>query len=191
MAGRADTFDRLAPLTIWQRKGCRRQAKRSCNKSGAECRTRHVRGLSLWRRRKVYPKRRFTRTGESPPVAPRASQQRQFRPQPRNASATPPNAATITTTQGGASQSWTRAIAKPVAVTVRVALGGTEQTSGWSIDTTTGLVTFGSAPGAGVPVTAGFEFDVPIRFDTDTLDVTLDLDRLGSIASIPLLEIRR
>jgi uncharacterized protein (TIGR02217 family) len=88
-------------------------------------------------------------------------------------------------------QSWTRAIAKPVASTVRVALGGTEQLSGWSVDTTIGVVTFGSAPGAGAPVTAGFEFDTPVRFDTDTLDVTLDLERLGSIASIPLLEIRR
>ena len=88
-------------------------------------------------------------------------------------------------------QSWTRAITKPVAGTARVALGGTEQLSGWSVDTTTGLVTFGSAPGAGAPVTAGFEFDTPVRFDTDTLDVTLDLERLGSIASIPLLEIRR
>jgi uncharacterized protein (TIGR02217 family) len=88
-------------------------------------------------------------------------------------------------------QSWTRTIAKPVAGTVRIALGGTEQLSGWSVDITTGLVTFGSAPAAGVSVTAGFAFDVPVRFDTDTLDVTLDLERLGSIASIPLLEIRR
>jgi len=88
-------------------------------------------------------------------------------------------------------QAWTRTITKPVAGTVRVALGGTEQLSGWSVDTATGLVTFGAAPAAGVPVTAGFEFDTPVRFDTDTLDVTLDLERLGSIASIPLLEIRR
>ena len=48
-----------------------------------------------------------------------------------------------------------------------------------------------TAPGAGVVITAGFEFDVPVRFDTDTLDVTLDIERLGSITSIPLLEIRR
>jgi uncharacterized protein (TIGR02217 family) len=88
-------------------------------------------------------------------------------------------------------QFWTRAITKPVAGTVRVALGGTEQTSGWSVDTTTGVVTFGSAPAAGTAVTAGFEFDTPVRFDTDALDVTLDLERLGSITSIPLLEIRR
>jgi uncharacterized protein (TIGR02217 family) len=88
-------------------------------------------------------------------------------------------------------QSWTRAITKPVAGTVRVALGGTEETSGWSVDATTGVVTFGAAPATGTAVTAGFEFDTPVRFDTDALDVTLDLERLGSITSIPLLEIRR
>ncbi|MFN3616132.1 MAG: DUF2460 domain-containing protein, partial [Rubrimonas sp.] len=55
----------------------------------------------------------------------------------------------------------------------------------------TGVVTFSGAPGAGVAITAGFEFDVPVRFDTDVLDVTLDLERLGSITSIPLLELRR
>jgi uncharacterized protein (TIGR02217 family) len=74
---------------------------------------------------------------------------------------------------------------------VRIALGGVEQLSGWSVDTTTGLVTFNTAPGAGVAIAAGFEFDVPVRFDTDALDVTLDLERLGSITSIPLLELRR
>src|SRR5690606_5530558 len=88
-------------------------------------------------------------------------------------------------------QSWTRAIAKPVAGTVRIALSGVEQLSGWSVDTATGVVTFSAAPGAGVAITAGFEFDVPVRFDTDVLDVTLDLERLGSITSIPLLELRR
>ena len=88
-------------------------------------------------------------------------------------------------------QSWTRAIAKPVAGSVRIALGGVEQISGWTADTTTGVVIFDTAPGAGVAITAGFEFDVPVRFDTDALDVTLDVDRLGSITSIPLLEIRR
>ena len=60
----------------------------------------------------------------------------------------------------------------------------------WRITRADG-VTFTTAPGAGVAITAGFEFDVPVRFDTDMLDVTLDLERLGSIISIPLLEIRR
>jgi uncharacterized protein (TIGR02217 family) len=87
-------------------------------------------------------------------------------------------------------QSWTRAITKPVAGTVTIALNGTPQPSGWSVSTATGLVTFTTAPAAGAAITAGFEFDVPVRFDSDTLDVTLDLERLGSITSIPLVEIR-
>lgn len=87
-------------------------------------------------------------------------------------------------------QSWSRAITKRVAGTVTIALNGTPQASGWSVSTTTGLITFATAPAAGVAITAGFEFDVPVRFDTDALDVTMDLERLGSITSIPLLEIR-
>ena len=88
-------------------------------------------------------------------------------------------------------QSWTRAIAKPVAGTVLIALGTVEQLSGWTLDSTTGVVTFTTAPGNGVIVRAGFEFDVTVRFDTDMLEVTLDIERLGSITSIPLLEIRK
>ena len=88
-------------------------------------------------------------------------------------------------------QTWVRTITKPVAGTVHVALGMVEQLSGWTVDTTTGVVTFTTAPATGVIVRAGFEFDVPVRFDSDTLDVTLDFERLGSITAIPLLEIRR
>jgi len=88
-------------------------------------------------------------------------------------------------------QTWTRAITKPVAGTVSVALDGIAQASGWSVDMTTGQITFTTAPATGTAITAGFEFDVPVRFDTDRLDVTHDLERLGSITSIPLIEVRR
>jgi uncharacterized protein (TIGR02217 family) len=88
-------------------------------------------------------------------------------------------------------QFWTRVIVKPVAGSVRLALGGVEQLSGWTVDITTGLVTFTTAPGAAVAVAAGFEFDVPVRFESDSMDVTLDVERLGTITSIPLMEIRR
>ena len=74
---------------------------------------------------------------------------------------------------------------------MRIAIDGVGQTSGWSVDTTTGIVSFTTASAAGAIITAGFEFDVPVRFDTDTLDVTLDIERLGSITSIPLIEVRR
>ena len=66
-----------------------------------------------------------------------------------------------------------------------------EQMTGGTGDTTTGGITFTTAPANSVIIRAGFEFDVPVRFDSDTLDVTLDFERLGSITSIPLLEIRR
>lgn len=85
---------------------------------------------------------------------------------------------------------WWRTIRKPVSGSVRVALDGAEQSSGWSVDPETGLVTFATPPADGVKVTAGFEFDVPVRFDSDSLEVTLDIERTGSITSIPLVELR-
>ncbi len=93
-------------------------------------------------------------------------------------------------TYGVAHAPWTRAIRKPVAGTVLVALDVTPQASGWSVDTTTGIVTFTSAPGPGVEITAGFEFDVPVRFDTDTLAINLSHFAAGDIPAIPLVEIR-
>jgi uncharacterized protein (TIGR02217 family) len=88
-------------------------------------------------------------------------------------------------------QFWTRSITRPVAGSVSVALDGLDQPSGWAADAATGIITFDTPPASGAVITAGFEFDVPVRFDTDALDVTFHLERLGSITSIPLLEIRR
>lgn len=70
---------------------------------------------------------------------------------------------------GSAFDPFDRPITKPVSASVRVALGGTEQMSGWSVDLATGIVTFDTPPGNGVEVTAGFEFDVPARFDVDEI----------------------
>lgn len=83
-----------------------------------------------------------------------------------------------------------RTITKPVAGTVKPYLAGVLQTSGWSIDTTTGLLTFTTAPGVGVAVTADFEFDVPVRFDTDQMSVSLEQYNLGQWSGIPIIEIR-
>jgi len=86
--------------------------------------------------------------------------------------------------------SWTRVIAKPVAGTVRVAANGVELTSGFTVDTTTGIVTFASPPSSGAALTAGFAFDVPVRFDTDSLSINLSSFAAGEIPSIPIVEIR-
>jgi len=84
----------------------------------------------------------------------------------------------------------TRLIAKPVTGTVKLYRDGVETTSGWSIDTTTGLVTFTTAPAVGVQVTADFAFDVPVRFDSDQMDVTIETYQLGTWGQIPVVELR-
>jgi uncharacterized protein (TIGR02217 family) len=83
-----------------------------------------------------------------------------------------------------------RTITKPVAGTVKVYLDGTLQPSGWSVDTTTGLVTFGTPLGLGVEVSADFAFDVPVRFDTDHMAVTIESYRLHTWQQIPIVELR-
>lgn len=83
-----------------------------------------------------------------------------------------------------------RPIRKPVGGSIKVAVAEAEQFSGWSVDADTGILSFDTAPANGAAVTAGFEFDVPVRFDTDMMDVTLDVEQHGSIPSIPLIELR-
>lgn len=84
-----------------------------------------------------------------------------------------------------------RRIHKPVAGTVRVGLDGIELSPGaYDLDPTTGGVTFHSPPAAGATVTAGFEFDVPVRFDADRIDVTLESFAAGRMAAVPLIEVR-
>ena len=83
-----------------------------------------------------------------------------------------------------------RTITKPVAGTVQVYLDGALQLSGWSVDTATGLVTFSTAPAASVEITADFEFDVPVRFDTDHMAVTIESYRLHAWQQIPIVELR-
>jgi len=87
-----------------------------------------------------------------------------------------------------------RPITKPVAGSVRLAVDGVEQEDGvdFDLDATRGTVTFQLArtPAPYAVVTAGFEFDVPVRFDTDRLDINLAGFRHGAIPAIPLVEIR-
>jgi len=92
---------------------------------------------------------------------------------------------------GGADHALARTISKPVAGTVRVAVGGTELPAGlFAVDATRGVVTLDAPPGAGVAVTAGFEFDTPVRFDADRIEVTLESFDAGRMAAAPLIEVR-
>ena len=83
-----------------------------------------------------------------------------------------------------------RSIAKPVADSVLVALDGEPLVAGWTVDAVSGLIQFDEAPAAGVAVTAGFAFDVPVRFDTDRLQVSLATFEAGELPRVPVVEIR-
>jgi uncharacterized protein (TIGR02217 family) len=87
------------------------------------------------------------------------------------------------------SVTYARTIKKPVSGSVAVYLNGSPQASGWSVDTTTGVITFDTAPGSGVAITADFEFDVPVRFDMDRLDVVMPTGDLCDAPSVQLIEL--
>ena len=94
---------------------------------------------------------------------------------------------------GEGGEAYCRPIYKPVAETVRVAVGGVEMAAPaqFSVDHATGIVTFapGAVPAPGMQVSAGFEFDIPARFDTERIDVSLSAFKAGQIPSIPIIEI--
>ena len=85
--------------------------------------------------------------------------------------------------------SYDRPIVKPVAGSVVIAADGAVQTSGFSIDETTGVVAFDAAPASGVVISAGYVFDTPVRFDADQLSVNIAAYQAGEIPSIPLIEV--
>jgi uncharacterized protein (TIGR02217 family) len=95
-------------------------------------------------------------------------------------------------TYASGGSSVTRQIRKPVAGTVQVAVDGAQLAagSGWSLDATTGIVEFSTPPAAGAFISAGFEYDVPVRFDTDLIQVSMASFAAGEIPKIPVIEVR-
>ena len=89
-------------------------------------------------------------------------------------------------------QSYLRPLAKPVLGTVRLGVGGDELLDGvhYEVDTATGLITLAETPPEGVEVTAGYEFDVPVRFDTDRIEVSVASFRAGDVPNVPVVEVR-
>lgn len=85
-----------------------------------------------------------------------------------------------------------RPVVKPVSGTVVLALAGDPvvETVDYTLDLTTGEVTFALPPDVGVAVTAGFEFDVPVRFDTDRIAVSVASFQAGEVPSVPVVEVR-
>lgn len=90
---------------------------------------------------------------------------------------------------GGATR---REITRPVAGSVRLAVDGVEaDAADFTVDHTTGIVTFAetAVPPEGAEIRAGFRFDVPVRFDTDRIEIDIEAFRAGRIPTIPLIEI--
>lgn len=85
-----------------------------------------------------------------------------------------------------------RPIRKPVLNTVYVALGHDPKVEfqEFTVDAETGIVTFLIAPDIGAEVSAGFEFDVPARFDTDRLQTSVAAYQAGELPNVPIIEVR-
>lgn len=85
-----------------------------------------------------------------------------------------------------------RPITKPVPGSVRVALGGDLVQPGvdYDIDDNSGVLTFATAPDTGAEVRAGFEFDVPVRFDTDAIMTSVSSFQAGEVPNVPVVEVR-
>lgn len=91
-------------------------------------------------------------------------------------------------------ETYSRPITRPVAGSVKLAVDGVLMTEGtaFSVDTLQGEVTFldGHVPHAGATISAGFVFDVPVRFDTDRLTASIASFQAGEIPSIPIIEVK-
>jgi uncharacterized protein (TIGR02217 family) len=90
---------------------------------------------------------------------------------------------------GPGEEAQVRRISRPVAGSIRVAVDGIESTSGWS-HAGLGVIAFDDAPAEGAVLTAGYRFDVPVRFAEDRLDINRVTFAAGEAPSVPLVEIR-
>ena len=81
-----------------------------------------------------------------------------------------------------------RRIHKPVGGSVRAAIDGVEQ-SGVVVSTVRGEVRFAEPPEQGVVITAGFLFDVPVRFDSDQLETSIEAFGAGRAGQVPIVEL--
>lgn len=81
-----------------------------------------------------------------------------------------------------------RKITKPVISTVRVFINDIESKD-FNIDLTTGLITLNTVPEIDSIIKANFEFDVPVRFENDIMEITMNSINSGNIKDITLIEI--
>lgn len=83
-----------------------------------------------------------------------------------------------------------REVTRLVAGTTRVFVDAAEQMSGVTVDDDTGVITFDVAPLDLEVISVICEFDVPVRFDSDQLDLTGIRDTVYDIPGLDILEMR-
>jgi len=93
---------------------------------------------------------------------------------------------------GSGAQVYKRPITKVVAGTLLVSVSGDLLTEGvdYTFDGTTGLVTFNHPPDRQAVVTAGYEYDVPVRFNTDAIMTSMATFQAGDVPDVPVIEVR-
>ena len=98
----------------------------------------------------------------------------------------------VNKTYKSGSQSYTRPISKLVLGTVLVGIQNDvlTDTVHYTVDIDTGIVRFLVAPDEGVEISAGFEFDVPVRFDTDRIQTSVASFQAGDVPNVPIVEVR-
>lgn len=89
-------------------------------------------------------------------------------------------------------QSYQRPITKPVAGTVRVGVEQDELQDGvdYKVNLATGEISFVHPPDPQMEIYAGFEFDVPVRFDTDRILASVASFQAGQVPDVPVIEVR-
>ncbi len=98
----------------------------------------------------------------------------------------------LTKTYRSGEFSYARPISKPVAGSVRIGIEQDEMREAvdYELDLSTGRIQFDKPPAKSMRVTAGFEFDVPVRFDTDRIQTSVASFQAGEAPNVPVVEVR-
>jgi uncharacterized protein (TIGR02217 family) len=83
-----------------------------------------------------------------------------------------------------------RQVTHPIEESLRVAINGLEISTGFSFDQSSQKLIFDQAPASGETISAGFQFDVPVRFENEQLVATRTVNNAGEVSDITLLELR-
>ncbi len=98
----------------------------------------------------------------------------------------------LTKTYASGGAKYERPLTKLVAGTIKLGFDGLQVHEGidWDVDLNSGVVTFNHPLDEGVEITAGYEFDVPVRFATDAIQTSVASFQAGEVPDVPVIEVR-